>query len=221
MVDSSTPVWTPREGALAICGLKPEDDRDGNVMKVDAYTDSLNRHLMANKGIAYYRNEDLGHPDVGNVIALTFGTPEAQFEPEQYPDGPPKQMPDGLAKSITGGINWRYQLCAVTYPFPDIVEHHAEDNPERVSTQIWIAVDVAAEGPDGVVVLEQVLNSSSQIVGWRIINPANDEHAAEFSAIRDRLKTVFEEQGPMEELPLDINEPINEHPDREEHEHGQ
>lgn len=206
MVDSSTPVWTRREGALAILGLKAEENHDDNqhVTQTEA---SLQRHLDAGKGIAYYCNEDLGHHMLGDVVALTFGTPEAQFEPEQFPDGPPKQMPDGLQRDRTGGINWRYQLCAVTYAFPDIVEHHDEvETVAPPSTQVWVAIDVAADGPDGMVIVQQVLQSNSRITGWRVINPASDEDAAQFEEIRDRLKTVFEEQGPMEELFPDEDE---------------
>jgi hypothetical protein len=76
----------------------------------------LQRHLDAGKGVAVYENADLGHPMIGHKVALTYGTPEAQFEPEQFPDGPPEQCPDGLMREITGGINWRYRLCAVVPP---------------------------------------------------------------------------------------------------------
>jgi hypothetical protein len=201
MVDSSLPVWTRREGALAILGLKPEGSHDDNehVLQTEA---SLQRHLDAGKGIAYYRNEDLGHHMIGDVVALTFGTPEAQFEPEQFPDGPPKQMPDGLQRARTGGINWRYVLCAVTYALPDIVEHHDDDEDDEPTTQLWLAVDIAAEGPEAVTVIERFLNFSDKVVRWRVVNPANDADAATFNEVRDRLKMVFEEQGPMEELPV-------------------
>lgn len=77
---------------------------------------SLQAYLDAGKGVAVYENHDLGHPFLGHAVAFTYGTPEAQFEPEKFPDGPPTQCPDGLMKHITGGINWRYQLVGVVPP---------------------------------------------------------------------------------------------------------
>lgn len=76
----------------------------------------LETKLAAGKGIAIYENQDLGHPYLGYAVGLTYGTPEAQFEPASYPDGPPEQCPDGLLREITGGINWRYRLVAVVPP---------------------------------------------------------------------------------------------------------
>lgn len=200
MVDSSLPVWTRREGALAVLGLKPEGSHDDNP-KVAQTEATIQRLLDAGKSLAYYRNEDLGHSMLGDVVALSFGTPEAQFEPEKFPDGPPKQMPDGLQRERTGGINWRYQLCAVTYALPDVVEHHEEEDDEP-TTQLWLAVDIAAEGPEAITVIERFLNFSNKVVRWRVINPANDADAETFNDVRNRLKMVFEEQGPMEELPV-------------------
>lgn len=105
--------WTAEQGALRIVGVpegqEPASDDGPAVLET---LDSLQAHLAEGKGLAYYRNEDLGHPMIGHVVAFTYGTPGAQF-PE---DGPPKQCPDGLMRHITGGINWRYQLVAVTPP---------------------------------------------------------------------------------------------------------
>ena len=200
MVDS-LPQWTRREGALAILGLKAEDTHDGNEQVIQTQ-ETLQRQIDAGKSIAYYRNEDLGHSMLGDVVALTFGTPEAQFEPEKFPDGPPKSMPDGLQRDRTGGINWRYMLCAVTYAIPNLT-----DNFDTAATQLWLSVDIAAEGPEAITVIEMAMSDQERIVGWRVINPANDEDALTFNEIRDRLKTVFEEQGPMEELPEDKEGP--------------
>src|SRR4051812_4272700 len=85
-------------------------DRESTVLA------TLFRHAGLGKGIAVYCNEDLGHPEVGHHVGLTYGTPEAQFEPKEFPDGPPEQCPDGLMTKITGGINWRYRLVAVVPP---------------------------------------------------------------------------------------------------------
>ena len=52
-------------------------------------------------GAAVYRNEDLGHPGLGERKIVSFGSPAAQIETLQ----PPEQLPD-----IGGAINWRYRL---------------------------------------------------------------------------------------------------------------
>lgn len=106
--------WSARRGALAVLDLKEEHSHedDHDVAETEA---KLHKHLRRGKSIAYYRNEDLGHPMIGHVVAFTYGTPEAQFEGE-----PPKQCPDGLMPGVTGGINWRYQLVAVTKALPVI-----------------------------------------------------------------------------------------------------
>jgi hypothetical protein len=53
------------------------------------------------KGCAVYRNQDLGHVDLGHRQFVSFGTPEAQIETPE----PPSRLPD-----IGGAINWRYAL---------------------------------------------------------------------------------------------------------------
>lgn len=67
---------------------------------------ALLRKLAEGKGIALYRNEELGHPMSGDVVAFTYGHPDAQFETAE----PPGVCPDGLMPERTGGINWRYRL---------------------------------------------------------------------------------------------------------------
>jgi hypothetical protein len=57
--------------------------------------------LQKRKGVAVYRNSDLGHPQVGAVKMCSYGTPEAQIEG----DHPPDRLPD-----IGGEINWRFVL---------------------------------------------------------------------------------------------------------------
>lgn len=52
-------------------------------------------------GAAIYENADLGHPDLGQIQIVSFGSAEAQIETEE----PPEWMPD-----IGTAINWRYTL---------------------------------------------------------------------------------------------------------------
>lgn len=64
----------------------------------------LNGWLLRGDGIAVYRNQELGHPQLGHVQIVSFGSHAAQLETAE----PPTTLPD-----IGGAINWRYQLDAV------------------------------------------------------------------------------------------------------------
>jgi len=64
----------------------------------------IEKWLERGDGVAVYRNMDLGHPEVGRVQAVSFGSPAAQLETND----PPETMPD-----IGGAINWRYQLIGI------------------------------------------------------------------------------------------------------------
>jgi hypothetical protein len=61
----------------------------------------MNRWLARGDGIAVYRNQDLGHPELGHRQLVSFGSPAAQIEQAEAPT----KMPD-----IGNAINWRYQL---------------------------------------------------------------------------------------------------------------
>lgn len=105
--------WTLEQGARQILYVPDgEELTEAEAQDYLAILGQLQDKAGLGRGIAYYRNEDLGHRMIGHVMAFTYGTPESQFETSD----PPKQCPDGLASDITGGINWRYQLCAVTPP---------------------------------------------------------------------------------------------------------
>jgi len=93
--------WTVEQAATAIA--------DGDA--VEPFATILREKQERGSGIAVYRNEDLGHPEVGRCVGLTYGQPEAQFEGD-----PPEQCPDGLLRDITGGINWRFRLAAIVPP---------------------------------------------------------------------------------------------------------
>lgn len=64
----------------------------------------VNRWIARGDGVALYRNEDLGHPDLGHTQILSFGSPQAQLEVENA-DELPDRLPD-----IGTRINWRYWL---------------------------------------------------------------------------------------------------------------
>lgn len=62
-------------------------------------------------GCAVYRNEDLGHPDMGRLKFVSFGSAAAQIVTE-YPGIPAREPPDRLP-DIGDEINWRYVLIGV------------------------------------------------------------------------------------------------------------
>ena len=65
------------------------------------YHGMVQRWLDRGDGVAVYKNADLGHPDLGHMQFVSFGSEKAQLEVDE----PPQRMPD-----IGGAINWRYQL---------------------------------------------------------------------------------------------------------------
>lgn len=58
-------------------------------------------------GVALYQNNDLSHPELGDVVVVSYGSGAAQLE---VTDKPPWRLPDGLRG---GQINWRYTLQGV------------------------------------------------------------------------------------------------------------
>ena len=60
----------------------------------------LNAWLARGDGVAVYENHDLGHPELGRIVCLSFGSPESALGVE-----PPQRMPD-----LPQLIGWRYQL---------------------------------------------------------------------------------------------------------------
>lgn len=60
--------------------------------------------------IVYYRNEEFGHPDFGQIQVCSWGSAACQLAASQFPEIP-TTLPD-----IGGRINWRYQLVLVDAP---------------------------------------------------------------------------------------------------------
>jgi hypothetical protein len=84
-------------GALLKKVAPPEDTATFPKLALDTIDEWIER----GDGCAIYRNEDLGHSELGHIKFVSFGGPKSQLE---VPD-PPKTLPD-----IGGEINWRYQL---------------------------------------------------------------------------------------------------------------
>lgn len=68
----------------------------------------VDQWIARGDGCAVYRNEDLGHPDMGRLKFVSFGSPSAQLVTE-YPGIPAREPPDRLP-DIGTEINWRFVL---------------------------------------------------------------------------------------------------------------
>lgn len=106
--------------------ISRHDLSDGNLIPLtfndlDVTEQAWVRHTVAliNKWLArgdkacLYRNEDLGHRDLGRVTIVSYGSSGAQLEAAQF-ERPPSKLPD-----IGNAINWRYRLQGV-YAGPSI-----------------------------------------------------------------------------------------------------
>lgn len=72
-------------------------------------------------------------------------------------------------------------------------------------TRVWVAVDIAADGPDAMVFVEEILSegqdkAQGNLIGWRVINPASDADKEEFARVGEELTRTFEIEGPMESM---------------------
>jgi hypothetical protein len=70
---------------------------------------ALIEHRWFNRGdgCAVYENADMGHPELGHLQFVSYGSSAAQLEMDE----PPQRLPD-----IGNRINWRYQLIGVCRP---------------------------------------------------------------------------------------------------------
>ncbi len=79
--------------------LREEYGNDAPGSRAAKVVDTVNRWLARGDGIAIYRNEDLGHPDLGATVLVSYGQGSALSDP------PPVTLPD-----FPDQINWRYRL---------------------------------------------------------------------------------------------------------------
>lgn len=78
----------------------PDDDMSVRLMRAEI-TAQVNRWLERGDGIAVYENWDMGHPDLGELRLISYGSGESALKS----DTPPNILPDW-----PGVINWRYSL---------------------------------------------------------------------------------------------------------------
>ena len=67
-----------------------------------------------------------------------------------------------------------------------------------MTTTLWVAIDVASDGPDGVVILERILHG--EVAGWRLLNPAADDDHEAWVKHRDMVRSAVDALS-QEELP--------------------
>jgi hypothetical protein len=75
-------------------------EADGDEEWVSGAKSMVDQWVARGDGVAVYRNEDLGHAEMGRMRFVSFGGPAAQFR-----DPPPARLPD-----FPDEINWRYVL---------------------------------------------------------------------------------------------------------------
>jgi len=81
----------------------------------------------------------------------------------------------------------------------------AEEEAPR--TQVFVAIDVATEGPEATALVDAALaDHDYSILSWRYLNPASDADRETFIAIGDRLRRTFEEEAPMDPLDTVLGE---------------
>lgn len=71
---------------------------------------SLNNWLERGDSVLVYENRDLGHPGLGHVVFISFGSAEAQIERTEFAT-PPEFLPNGLP--ATNYVGWRYVLQGI------------------------------------------------------------------------------------------------------------
>ena len=86
----------------------------------------INTWLVRGDGVAIYTNQELGHPDLGHVQCVSYGSDAAQLPG----DTPPTTLPD-----IGGRINWRYQLT-FSYRGHPVVDA-PESLPESIREEVF------------------------------------------------------------------------------------
>lgn len=78
------------------------DDTPEAAEWLDTVITRMDGWLRRGDGIAVYQNQDMGHPELGDLRFVSYSSNAAQLEM----DTPPAVLPDGIG----GGVNWRYIL---------------------------------------------------------------------------------------------------------------
>lgn len=66
--------------------------------------------LQRNDEVLVYQNAELGHPELGHVVLISYGSSFASLPRKTY-ERPPTTLPD-----FPGKINWRYTLIGIVTP---------------------------------------------------------------------------------------------------------
>lgn len=108
-------------------------------------------------------------------------------------------------------------ISPIEWPTQAEAERHAHDLNylrERTiesmgTTNLWVSVDIAGEGPPAMLLLEKAL-SERGVLGWRLLNPATDDDNAAWESARKTVLSAVETIG-QEELPFAETESLYDH----------
>jgi hypothetical protein len=96
------------------------EHNDDHGMLYISVTAPVTRWLARGDGVAIYQNAELGHPEMGDIQIVSYGSPEAMLEVEE----PPQTLPD-----IGGKINFRYQLAGTYRSQRAVCPGRRDDTP--------------------------------------------------------------------------------------------
>jgi hypothetical protein len=100
---SNVPVWTTER-------LRAEFERAGMPKEVQMQSAlQIQGWLQRGDAVLIYSNHDLGHPEVGHCVYLSYGSDEAMVPRSRFPEPPtacPVELPHGM-------MSWRYQLDGI------------------------------------------------------------------------------------------------------------
>lgn len=95
--------------------LRDQGFAEGDIAKIEVWLDRGDTALI-------YQNEDLGHPELGALQIVSYGSDEAQLPAASFLQ-PPQSLPD-----IGPAINWRFCLSG---GFTDV-------DQARARVQAWL-----------------------------------------------------------------------------------
>jgi hypothetical protein len=100
-------------------------------------------------------------------------------------------------------------ISPIEWPTKEEAEQHAQDLNflrektllSMTTTNLWVSIDIADDGPDVMTILEQTL-VGDRIFGWRLLNPAADDDHKAWEAARTSVQNTLDALT-QEELPED------------------
>lgn len=109
-------------------------------------------------------------------------------------------------------------ISPIEWPTQAEAERHAHDLNylrERAIdrlpiSNLWVSIDIVADGPEALALLEKALKSEEHITGWRLLNPAADGDNDAWETTRNSVLNAIEAIA-QEDLPFDDETSLEEH----------